>query len=227
MRRVRLGAGPDGRVAHPDVVDVQADGSLVLVTGNYGGGYQLRVMAPLERMQCLVVSFTARVRRPGRRTAVEVVATRSARARIDLFRGQRRLSAMEVDLHAGVNRVPLRVGRSGEVHVLRVRATSADGAVAAHRLPFIPGPVLSRRALSRALADLAYQRSDIEFSIVHRGCRRRSARRFVCRKVERIGTASTPRGTGSIRLRADGRLELVERQASGARPFSRELELQR
>ena len=61
LTSVRLGAGADGRVAHPEAVDVQADGSLVLVSGNSGGGYQVRVMAPLERMQRFVVSFTARV----------------------------------------------------------------------------------------------------------------------------------------------------------------------
>jgi hypothetical protein len=230
VRHVPLGtAGPrsaDGSFAHAETVDVQADGSLVLVTSN-ASGYQVRVLAPLERMQRLAVSFTARDRRPVRRRDVEVLATRTARARIELFRGRRVLSAVEVDLQAGLNRVPIPIRRSGEVHMLRVRAADTSGAVAEHRLPLIPGPTLSRRALFRTLAALAYRRSDLDYAVVQRGCRRRSARRFVCRTFEWDGRRYTRRGTGSIRLRADGWLELVERDRRGRHPGSWKLEPQR
>lgn len=111
--------------------------------------------------------------------------------------------------------------------MLRVRAADAGGAIAAHRLPVIPGPTLSRRALIRTLDVLANLRSDIDYAVVQRECRRRSARRFVCRTLEWNGRRYTRRGTGSIRLRADGWLELVERDRRGLHPMRWELEPER
>jgi hypothetical protein len=205
--------GPDGSSSSPTAVDVQADGSLALITSDLTQT-QVRVLAPLEQMQRLVVSFTAANRRPVPRDEVEVVATRAARASIDVSARGRILARTEADLVAGLNRVPLAVRSSGDVRVLRVRAHAADDAAAAHRVAVIPGPRLSRRALLRTLAALARLRDDIEVSVVQRGCRRQGPRRFACRSIERVGPDRTVRRS-TVVLRRDGLLRLTERNQNG------------
>jgi len=206
----------DGIPAEILGLEALPQGDLVLLTA--GNGFptrmQVRVVSPSARVQRLAVSFTARDRARAR-AFLEILATRGASAQVDVTRRQRVVARADVALRPGRNRVAIRLGRSGDVHVLRVRAESVDGAIAAHRLTVIPGPMLSRSAVSATLRALEDASTDVEFSVLYRGCRRQTGRRFSCHVYE-YSVGNTDRvGTASIRLRGDGLLEYVERDLRG------------
>ena len=144
----------------------------------------------------------------GRRPAVRVAATRTARAEVALWYGAHRKRSSAGHVHAGVSDLSLPRTSPG-LHLLRVTLTAPGGAKATARIGVVTGGVLpvhvAKAALEyRALLGPNARSADSpEGYRTVEGCRRLGAARVDCRIARGEENVEECAARGSVRLGRD------------------------
>ena len=162
---------------------------------------RLALVAPIDRIDRLALALPRRNRALLRQGRVEIVSTKPAMARVELFRGRHVVASKNVSLRRGGSRIRLRVKRSSTAHVLRVVATTATGATATHQLAVIPRQVLPRPVVTRIEDAISVLGTGAETD-AWVGCRRRTWRRYGC-VIHWVGEGERT-SPGVLSLRDDG-----------------------
>ena len=191
-----------------------SDGEQPLVLTEVAGSdltHRLALIAPIDRIGRLAVALPRDNRTLLRHGRVDILATRRAKARLELLRGRRVLVSRTISLVRGRTRVRLRAPRSTKPHVLRVTATTSQPAVASHQLALIPSRLLTRQVLRYIEDGISVLGADAE-NDVEVWCRPRTQTRFACVYDPWIGRSSR----AVLRVRRDG---LITFQRRGRYPL--------
>lgn len=168
----------------------------------------------------LAVALPAENRTTLRQGAVRVVATRRARAVITIEHAGRVVVRSRASLHAGHNRIPIRVPAATGALVAYVTVTDRDRRVATHRLAFVPTWRLSAaelhviRRLVQEWGSLAVNTLDIF------GCRRTAPTAFGCRWEDWAEGTLLERGSAMFALEWDGLVRATLRDDESGRSSS-------
>lgn len=182
----------------PHDMDVAADGGLLLLDYDH-----VRYIAPPDprRLAVGIARESLSSRLP---LELTVETTVPARATVDLRVRGRLVERVTLELPSGRSTHALRNGTSGELNVVSVHAASsvAGGSeqVAGDRLGVIPGSTLPLRVVKRVEAEDAALLEPIGGGRTGIRCRRFSARRIDCARVD-LGTCQ---GVSAYFLRPDG-----------------------
>lgn len=180
--RARVVAG--GRRAMLHLVrrlDVLGDGTILALVESADGDTRVAAMTAGPTHPRLAVAQPATNRVSLRDGRLDVIATRPAAARIQIVHGDRVLSRARVRLHAGRNRVQVRVPVRDDALVARVSAVTAGGGVATHRLAFLPGLRLSATELRFVRRRVEAWGSLAVSGLTINGCQRLTSRSYRCR----------------------------------------------
>jgi hypothetical protein len=205
----------DGRRASDAVLagvrrlDALSDGTiLALVDG--AGGVRVVMIAPPRRGGRLAVALHPDTRRSLRAGVVEIVASRSARARVVVGHA----APVLVRLHPGRTRVHVRVPARTDPQVARITAIAPDDAIASHRLVFHSRMLLPATELHRAAREAERFNADAVGLFTVDRCGRRSAVRYDCRwRYENEELRSS--GTARFELLTDGTIRYTESDPRG------------
>jgi hypothetical protein len=193
-----------GGVHEPEEVTVAPDGGLLVLDG-LDDEPRIAMIAPATPAR-LAVALPPADRRLLRRGRLAVTLTRPADVSVRVRSGRRLVARIRSRTSpAGRTTLRLRIARSDKTHVAQVTARSSDGAVATHRLLFVPGSRLSGTIVDRIMREIGASAGEDVTSVGYE-CRRRDARRFVCDELEYEDGefSSRTRDAAHVRLGPDG-----------------------
>jgi hypothetical protein len=233
-----VAAGAANRVAANDAREVSSDGSAVagvrlmgitrvatlsgtaeplVLTSVPGQTARLALISTPQESGRFALALPPRNRTSLQHGSVEIIATRPATGRVEVLHGRRVLAARRVTLARGRTRIRLAMPATTTPAILRVTATTGDGAIASHQLTVMMDRTLGRTLIRRLEEAISLLSVDIESDAIV-NCRRKTPRRFACTTKwftpEEDGTTG-----GVLKLRPDGLIGYQER-FRGHAPFT-------